>query len=219
LQQLDSTRHNLVRNVDNDRGFHILDQRPFVFGVLWRRELPFASEPAQPGNNLRKADYREAERRCGRQDLLYLITPHLVDVPLGERRGVQEYVQRADRLSSSTALLRDAPGMTIRGPGRFQAGSGWFRFAGMILAMALPWRETQMLSPPSTQSRTAEAFFRNSVNVRVFILRASQVSKKTVHYCTEMCNLYECSASQVMVFVAPPLRAALHPSATFYCAP
>ena len=62
LQQLDSTRYNLVRNVDNDRGLHILDQRTFIFGVLWRREFPFTSEPAQSGNNLRMANYGEAER-------------------------------------------------------------------------------------------------------------------------------------------------------------
>ncbi len=53
LQQINSARDNLVRNINNDRSVHILEQRALIFGVLRRRELPFASEPAHSRNNLR----------------------------------------------------------------------------------------------------------------------------------------------------------------------
>jgi hypothetical protein len=95
----------------------------------------------------------------------------------------RENVQGDDRLSSSAALLSDAPGTTKRRPGHFHAGLARPQSAGTIFATALPWRSTRTVSPFSTRSIIAEALLRNSLKLIVFIFSVSSSGSALTLFC------------------------------------
>ncbi len=60
LEKFDGARHNLLRDVDKARVFHVFEERLLDPSILLGRELPLTAASRKRRNNFQRANYRDA---------------------------------------------------------------------------------------------------------------------------------------------------------------